>query len=446
MQNTGQLEEAARELARLRELPLDDAVRAFVCWGSAWAAYAQARTDEVAPLLAAMLDALEHANDPQVWDRCFFVSLMTGLPGMRPLLERFAAGAMRLTSGTPTQLRASVMHIRTWLAFSQGDIDAAAQWLARADEDCRWLGRPRSLMTESWMSHTLIDAVRGDGAASYTAAQENKRDLEETSFLSNRLTHEYEELFTYIRASWLIDDEATLRTLDAAIARTGNAYEWAAAPDDRRFTRAFIALFENRLADARELLQPLARDIERSCFFPATQARVMLADVEQRMGLIDAAAATLRPWCEAVHAGGDVGGALLAGPQVLQRLAAAPWGDRLLPADKALLVRLQQRLPARGSASTPAATMNGSENGRKTSPPERASPTARARAKAFATLSEREHEVLARIAAGDSNKLIARAFDLSPHTVKRHVANILDKLGVDTRGQAAARWQEHAGD
>ena len=38
--------------------------------------------------------------------------------------------------------------------------------------------------------------------------------------------------------------------------------------------------------------------------------------------------------------------------------------------------------------------------------------------------------MLARIAAGDSNKLIARAFDLSPHTVKRHVANILDKLGV----------------
>ena len=28
--------------------------------------------------------------------------------------------------------------------------------------------------------------------------------------------------------------------------------------------------------------------------------------------------------------------------------------------------------------------------------------------------------------------------ELSPHTVKRHVANILDKIGVQTRGQAAA--------
>jgi DNA-binding NarL/FixJ family response regulator len=59
-------------------------------------------------------------------------------------------------------------------------------------------------------------------------------------------------------------------------------------------------------------------------------------------------------------------------------------------------------------------------------------------------LTLREQEVLARIAAGDSNKLIARAFDLSPHTVKRHVANILGKLGVETRGQAAAAYRHHA--
>ena len=51
------------------------------------------------------------------------------------LLERFAAGALRVTGETPTQLRAGVMHIRAWLAFDSGDVDAAAAWLARADED-----------------------------------------------------------------------------------------------------------------------------------------------------------------------------------------------------------------------------------------------------------------------------------------------------------------------
>jgi LuxR family maltose regulon positive regulatory protein len=52
-------------------------------------------------------------------------------------------------------------------------------------------------------------------------------------------------------------------------------------------------------------------------------------------------------------------------------------------------------------------------------------------------LSEREYEVLAQVALGASNKHIARQLSLSLHTVKRHIANILDKLDCDSRGQAA---------
>ena len=58
--------------------------------------------------------------------------------------------------------------------------------------------------------------------------------------------------------------------------------------------------------------------------------------------------------------------------------------------------------------------------------------------RAESTLSAREREVLQRIVAGDSNKMIARTLGLSPHTVKRHVANILDKVGARSRAQAAA--------
>ncbi len=57
-------------------------------------------------------------------------------------------------------------------------------------------------------------------------------------------------------------------------------------------------------------------------------------------------------------------------------------------------------------------------------------------------LSARELEILERLAGGDSNKAIARDLLLSPHTVKRHVANILDKLGVRSRGQAAALFRK----
>jgi LuxR family maltose regulon positive regulatory protein len=57
-------------------------------------------------------------------------------------------------------------------------------------------------------------------------------------------------------------------------------------------------------------------------------------------------------------------------------------------------------------------------------------------------LTGRELEVLARLPRARANKLIARGLDLSPHTVKRHVANILDKLALSSRGQAAGWYRE----
>ena len=57
-------------------------------------------------------------------------------------------------------------------------------------------------------------------------------------------------------------------------------------------------------------------------------------------------------------------------------------------------------------------------------------------------LSERELEILARVAAGDSNKEIATALYITEGTVKNHVTNILGKLGVRDRTQAALRARE----
>jgi DNA-binding NarL/FixJ family response regulator len=54
-------------------------------------------------------------------------------------------------------------------------------------------------------------------------------------------------------------------------------------------------------------------------------------------------------------------------------------------------------------------------------------------------LTPREREVLAAMADGASNKVIARRLGISFHTAKFHVASILTKLDADTRTEALAR-------
>jgi LuxR family maltose regulon positive regulatory protein len=57
-------------------------------------------------------------------------------------------------------------------------------------------------------------------------------------------------------------------------------------------------------------------------------------------------------------------------------------------------------------------------------------------------LSAREREVLALLAAGLTNREIAKQLVISPETAKKHVAAIYGKLGVKNRTQAAARARE----
>ncbi|MER5201904.1 LuxR C-terminal-related transcriptional regulator [Streptomyces sp. NPDC002825] len=59
-------------------------------------------------------------------------------------------------------------------------------------------------------------------------------------------------------------------------------------------------------------------------------------------------------------------------------------------------------------------------------------------------LGGREVEVLRHLALGHRNRRIAEELHISESTVKFHVANILNKLGVDSRGEAAALFHAAA--
>jgi DNA-binding CsgD family transcriptional regulator len=61
-------------------------------------------------------------------------------------------------------------------------------------------------------------------------------------------------------------------------------------------------------------------------------------------------------------------------------------------------------------------------------------------------LSSREAEIIALIAAGHTNGLIAQRLFLAEKTVKNHVNKIYAKLGAASRSDAVARWLADAAD
>jgi LuxR family maltose regulon positive regulatory protein len=412
MFNTGRRDEARVLLAQTRAQPLQRRQRIMVAYFGAFDALSRDDPADIAPRFAEALDGLEQLGDPVLWNACFFQSPLVGTPGMRVVLERFDAGAMRFAGQTPGLLRAGVLNSRMARAVETGDVPAARHWLRLADEDTAWLGHPHALLVEHLIYAIVVHALAGDRAAAEASAAHARREIDNAS-RSERLTHGHESVFSELRMRWLLGDDTLLPAVADDLDRLRNPFEWHYADSQRVIARALIDLAQDRPAQAAERLAPLARTDENWSGLASAQVVMLLAEAQRRLGRLDAAAATLQPWLDAAAATGAIGGALIAGRRVLDPLAAAPWGARLSPAARTLLNALPARLqplPAADDNDTP---LPGG-------------------------LTERELDVLRRMAAGDSNKVIARDLDLSPFTVKRHVANILDKLGLASRSQAAA--------
>ena len=108
------------------------------------------------------------------------------------------------------------------------------------------------------------------------------------------------------------------------------------------------------------------------------------------------------------------------------RLGAAP-----------LRIEVEQLL-ARARLPLPAAQAGGEgRDGALRSVPSQASSNGGIQQEDFG-LTQRERDVLGLVAAGRSNRQIAEQLFISPKTASVHVSNILAKLGVAGRGEAAA--------
>jgi LuxR family maltose regulon positive regulatory protein len=365
---------------------------------------------------------LERSDSAVLWYQCMPITLCVSLPGTRAPLERYVAGALkRAPADAPTPLRAMSQTLQAGLAAWAGRRGEAAAQLRGIEADVRWLGQPPDARTYWLTFSALLHAMRGERDAALSAAQALIDGLNDERSSGRRAVWGGHVIYLRARVAAALDDDALVLEMAHSLGLLDESLERALLLQQR-------APLAGRVAEARgqhdeaaacylQALQPPAVPLD--AYGQGNEIRLRLAHALLACHRIDEAAEALKPMFASVDASGEIGGVLLAGPRALAALAAAPWGSRLG------LVRVQQlrhwaaqrggTVAAPGPAAQPAAAVADST-----------------------LLSPREWEVLERIAAGDSNKVIARVLDISPHTVKRHVANILDKLALQSRGQAAA--------
>jgi LuxR family maltose regulon positive regulatory protein len=398
----------------------------------AWADIDEGRFDDARRRYAGTLAHLAHSSEPHLWYQGNLGTVGVHIPGLGPLIERWVDGALRVCGEQPLTLKAMALVTRGWhRLLVRGDIAGAREALAATQQELRWLAEPTGVNALATVLQLQIEAASGDSAATRAAIAQ---------LLQGPSTGQGH------RARWIVAN--FVAGCAAAVGDTAALDEQivvlAATPVDSALpglhavvldlARGHAAWQRGDVHDAIACWQRCVADeigLVRSRLDMPT--RLWLAAACLRAGLMREAAAPLVGLQARAQQG--AAGSMLFARAAAPLLSAHDWRGALDDADRAALLGWLQRLGNAGAAAVPAAASV-------------VVPSAAVKSVAGAAsasgLSSRELDVLERIAAGDSNKLIARAFDLSPHTVKRHVANILDKLALDSRGRAAAWYRQNA--
>ncbi|WP_198161283.1 LuxR C-terminal-related transcriptional regulator, partial [Variovorax sp. WDL1] len=414
---------AARQLGQaVRARPMDLETQTLCelldCWYEAY----HGPVEGPGKRLAKVVDLLAQGGSAYLWLRCQTrVNMLISRPGVSAQIQRLIRGARAAAGDGYWSLQANTSLAEAWVFLWQGRIAELKAALQRIEEDSRWLGQPPGLrirLLALKVNYQVIcddrEAVRAtcDAIAAHVALLEHSGELP--------LVY----LNVVARASVAIGDWHAVRMHLPAFHVEVDREN----PSINMFLRTFraqLAMQEGRTGEALTTLRELAAGTALSDTngLDAT-VRTQLALAELAHGSPAAAWRALEPLIEHVTASGDVGQVLVTGLRGLTELSLAPWGGAASKEGLAALrqwVEIAQRCKD-GSLAPP-----------------------RASAAQDGNLSARELQVLALLAEGRSNKLIARALGLSPHTVKRHVARILDRLDLASRMQAAEWYSARLG-
>jgi predicted ATPase/DNA-binding CsgD family transcriptional regulator len=318
----------------------------------------------------------------------------------------------------PPAVRARALFAAVWLAHFQGDYGARGRLAA----DC--LTAARSADDPLLLARALY--VAGVAMVDTDAARAEAR-YRESLALCERLG---DGVGIATACNDLGELARTAGAFDEAQAQYGRALElWRAAGDGTGVARGA----HNLAQAAREVGDlPRAADLLRE----SLAASAEMGDRHQRASTLPALVAVAverQPSIAAATLYGAAEAEIAAAGIVLDPIDAVPFAraDTLLQA--ALGDERARDAQARGGALEPEQTdllvqrlLSGAEGAASTD----------------GVLSRREREVVGLLATGLTNAEIASRLVLSEHTVHRHVANILVKLGARSRAAAAVTAAE----
>jgi len=419
----GRNEQALAVLAELAPLPLPPRTRAIALIGECSQLFRRGEHDRVPAAYAELVTLLERGEPLFTWWECAPASNWSTLRGMRPVLRRYVEGALARIGERALPMRAEVQLQRAFVALWSGEVDAALEFAASARDDLKWFACSGETEVSLQLFEMISDAIRG--RADNVWARLDELWTREDRGTEERRSQWHHHMSVYgVRLNDVLGgNPQRLRRWAATL--TDRPLESDTATPRAELVRARHAAAEGRWADAAAgFVRLLPQAPRMDVMGQAIEIRIRAAHALLRDAHIAQAAEALAPALERMQVEGERGHALMCGLDVLGTLAEARWGAAL---SDELLAELH------GAAQLAAALRGGGYKAPTATPAATA-----ASAGDDALLSSREREVLALIGAGDSNKVIARTLDISPHTVKRHVANILDKLGLASRGQASA--------
>jgi LuxR family transcriptional regulator, maltose regulon positive regulatory protein len=417
----GDREAATRTDAELAQRQLAADERAAFALQRAWHALGIGAIDRVVREFQVFNELARQAPEricPQVADRVH--SAYIGLPGMQREYEHYLLTAGTVPRNAAAAWRVEYLILAGWRELWRGDRAAAEAVVLEA----RQLQVKRDPATPTEDALIRLEAVflaaTGDVVRAVPLARTLVARFSRPEAASMRIVFERAYWCGVGKVAWMVGDERTLADVATVLARERVPQEWNFIDLVRLVVSGQLAAMHERWGEAiGQLTQAVA--LHTALRFPQGHGdpRLCLAYVYVVTGRSSQATPLVEEIVAECFADDACGLLVCEPPRVVSRALEA----------LSVSTRRDARwhvIEARLSA------WSGGEFRVRASGP-------------LGHLSDREREVLVRVAQGFGNKDIARDLTLSPHTVKRHLANILDKLDCVSRKQAADlfRTQTH---